>query len=666
MSSLTKQEQAEQLLSQNWKLWQQSKDYMSSTNFDTAIKEWVDFYEGRQWGTTKFSKTFPKITTNQIKKIIDKKVSNITASPIILNYRSSKEMMKTSKWNKFAEHQQKKMGMDTIIRRAVYDAIIKSTYFLYFYWDEKSVGSLGQFEGDLKCENIDIRNIGLANPKMKDIQKQKWVLIHTREEVKTVLAMVDDDIKEEEKELIVRDENQAIENDIEQDKEGLCSVLTRFFRIKGEVYFERSVKNLVINKPRPMNPLLVEKLIKELKPKEEISQEISVENEDNEVYDMDGQVATLQDNMLEKDTTNDDMKKFHLYPFEMRSLTERDNCAFGISEVEGLIYTQKSINLQQALTIKNARDFSGGKWVIKESALEDQEITDEIGQVIVDHTPIGTNGIRQEQPQQFGAGALELTGGLISIMESSTNANDIFSADNISKDLSGVAIAQLEEQNNKTTDMQHRNLMASMENVGKILELFYKFYYDKATFSFELNGMDKYTAATELGMEDDEVPDMLEDTFNGRDYLDTSFELNVEAGVGGRYSEIMNMSTINTLFLNGGMQNMTPEQLEILAQIYPEKYMTFKNELMMIIKKQKASENAMLKQNIQQLQELLQQAQMKIGQVEAYNEALQDEFSNKISVFNEEYKRLEKKNKVAEAILKEQAIDTTDGNNKSQ
>jgi hypothetical protein len=656
-------------LSQVWRLWEQGVTYFQQKNFYNALQEWIDFYEGRQWGNSKLSRTFPKHTYNVIKMIIDAKTSNVTSTPIKLLYKSSNILQKTTKWNKFAEYQMRKMGQEKANRKAVLDGYTKGTYIYHYFWEEDSVSSLGIYKGDLNVEVIDMRQIAVADPTEKDIQKQKWIIVATREEVKAVIAKADkngiDENSKQEIDIsqIVADNNEIIANKVEQDKSGLCTVLTRYFRIDGEVYFERAVKGTLVNSARPLNPKISEKKLKLNKEKETFEENVN-ENEVNEILDIDAKITSLHDNKLEMIDKNSN--KFYLYPIELSCLNERDGSIFGISEAESLIYSQKSLNLQMSLITKNAKDVGWSKWLVKKEALDGQEITDEGGQILYDNTPIGSGwGVQLMQGQQFAGGALDLASTIINLMRTVTNAGEIFTGDMISKDLSGTAIAQLQAQATKTTDAQLRALMTSLERCGKIIELFYKFYYDKAKYSFELDTMEKFNAAQNEGISEIDVPDMMSDEFSGNEFMDTEFDLVVEAGMGTRYSEILAMDTLNTLFINGGLQNMPPDILEQFVTLYPDSAMPFKNELMAIIKKQQSSENAMLKQNVEQLTNLLKQAQSKIQQQEMYNKQLTEEFTNKMRIASDMLKEMDNKNKIAEKVMLEESKEMKDNTTQS-
>ena len=53
---------------------------------------------------------------------------------------------------------------------------------------------------------------------------------------------------------IQSDDSQSIYNEKESDTEKYVTTMTRFFRVNGEVYFERATQEVIFNKARPFTP----------------------------------------------------------------------------------------------------------------------------------------------------------------------------------------------------------------------------------------------------------------------------------------------------------------------------------------------------------------------------------------------------------------------------
>jgi hypothetical protein len=132
--------------------------------------------------------------------------------------------------------------------------------------------------------------------------------------------------------------------------------------------------------------------------------------------------------------------------------------------------------------------------------------------------------------------------------------------------------------------------------------------------------------------------------FNGADYLDTPFNVIVEVGEGAKYSELMLTSTLETLFLNGVISNLSPEDLMMYVELIPDYVFPKKNEFKLLVRQKQNSLNAQLQQQNMMLQEQLAQLQSQyqtdMGKAKAYAEALTNEYSGKINEYNEYLKKV--------------------------
>ena len=199
------------------------------------------------------------------------------------------------------------------------------------------------------------------------------------------------------------------------------------------------------------------------------------------------------------------------------------------------------------------------------------------------------------------------------------------------------------------------------------MEKIYKLYYDNQEFTYERSSAELEEQKMAYGQlmqmpnyTSDQYPAPTKEVkmmFNGKQYMNAAFDIAIEAGQGTRFSEIMAADTLNTLLLNGGIQNMSPDVLEQYMTLMPDAFMPFKADLRVIIKKQQMSENSQLKQQLQQMQMLVQQSldyakglEVKLGMSNEYANNLQKEFGNKIKMANEVIKKNQSKSEKQESI----------------
>ena len=263
------------------------------------------------------------------------KKSAILATPVKIIYKAEDEMADVEKFNNFAAYIQKEIGQEALDKKAIDDGVKKGSYFYHYYWDSEAKGKNGIKEGGLRCEIIDPLNIFFSNPTELDEQKQKWILIASREDVESVRAKCDKGVDPE---AIVSDEPDSKYGVIEQEGNKLCTVLTRYFRKGGEVYCEKATRTVVINKPFPLAPDL-EAAAKELG------------------FEEDAPNNSLPDNGEGEELTHEGVKA-SLYPIVVGNYEIREKSIYGLGEVEGIIPNQKAINFNLAKERERAKSTS--------------------------------------------------------------------------------------------------------------------------------------------------------------------------------------------------------------------------------------------------------------------------------------------------------------------
>ena len=420
-----------------WEDYQHGLSYQSSIGLSKNIPRFVKFYEGNQWATpTKNTKNLPRPVVNIIKMICRNKKSAILSTPVRITYKSENEAVDVDRFNRFAEYIQKELDQDSHDKAAIKDGVLKGTYVYHYYWDSDARGKRGLREGGVRCEIIDPLNIFFSNPREHDEQKQKWIIISSREDVESVKAKCDSDI---DKDMIAADESDEKYGNVEQEGNKLVTVLTRYFRRDGEVYFEKATKSAVINKPRPLAPDM-----------ESAGKELGIDAPNNSLPDSDEQ----EDKLLISDDT-----RASLYPIVVGNYDTREGSIFGIGEVEGIIPNQKAINFNIAMSLLNSQETAWGKYIVLPTALKGQTINNEPGQVLVDHTGTG-QGIRKMTEQAMQSQPLQLVESLTQLTRVMTGANEVMTGEVIGNRGSSIAGATADRR-------ASRHILAGKEKAGK-------------------------------------------------------------------------------------------------------------------------------------------------------------------------------------------------------
>lgn len=616
--------------------------YKETKGIIKGARRSVDFYEGRQWLDIKTKLPFEKPILNVTQNMVDDKQASINSKIFKINYSVSGDEASTKNVTRFAEYQMKEMGQSLLERRGTKDSLLKGTFVWYFWWNEDKIGLNGATEGALEGSVVDLANVAVSNPTEKDIQKQEYIIIRSRQSVKSVkeaCSILNDE--EKEKCILPTDYQGVYTKDAEQTNEENTYVYLKFFRQDNEVYFMKCTDDIVFQEAVSLNPLTN---MEALEPKEE---------KDEETYESDG----INRGMMEvpSDYTEDEMYKNKLkatlYPVVFCSFIERDNCIFGVSFAEQLIPIQKVINQMVATTVLTAIKAPMPTVIVKEGALGTSSVDlSRAGGVIVDRSPQGTDGIKVLNTGSVPTTHYELAQSIISLTKDVYRANDILNdGRNISSGMSAIAIQQLTAIQEKPVAQWQEALSKAIEDEAKILEMFYKLFYRNKQYTYKMSDAELLDAAQMSGQAVspsmvNNVSNYQEGMFNGADYLDTPFNVIVEVGEGAKYSELMLTSTLETLFLNGVISNLSPEDLMMYVELIPDYVFPKKNEFKLLVQQKQNSINAQLQAQNQQLMQALEQMQQKyqadMGQAQAYAKSLTDEYSSKINQYNEQLKRL--------------------------
>ena len=611
------------------------EEYKKSKGILEAADRSVNFYEGRQYLETNNKLPFEKVIMNVIQTIVDSKEANILSKVFALNFIINNDKYSTENVTKFASYQMKEMGQEELNRTAVHDILLKGTMVWYFTWDENANGQIGVKNGAVRGFNVDLADIAVSNPLEKDIQRQDWIIIRSRENVKAIKEMCDTLNGKEELDdnIIPGSYKKRYTMDIEQANEENAYVYTKFFKQDGEVYFMKSTEEIVFQSPKCLNPNVeYENIKKEIDETIDSEEELVLE-EPQEVKMMDTATDTSKTEEFE------DKFKATLYPIVVDSFIKRDNSIFGLSFVEQLLSTQKAINYLINMNLLSCGKSTMPTLVVKEGAIGTQKIDlSKPGNIIYDKSGVGTKGIDVLNTGSQPTTQFQLAQNMISMVKDLTRASDVLDdGRNISASSSGYAISQLMTIQEKPVAQWQQVLARCIEKEGHILEMYYKLYYTDVTYSAT------YSEA-EIKEQIKNNPDISQENFtkyqtayfNGDDYINSPFNVIVEVGETAKFSELSVAQILETLFLNGTVEKLSPSTLKMWAELIPSYYFpdSKKREFAMLLDEREQGQIAQLQEQLQQAQQLLQKAQMQ-------NQALQNEYSQKIAIYNQRLKQFD-------------------------
>ncbi|MBE6674961.1 MAG: hypothetical protein E7596_07625 [Ruminococcaceae bacterium] len=547
-----------------WSLYQEGLSYQDSIGLRHTIPTSIDFYEGRQWPpATESTKNLPRPVINVVKMICRSKKSSILSTPVKILYKSYDSQADMDKLNSFAEFIQNELNQEGLDKLAVDDGIKKGSYFFHYYWDKDAISQFGRLEGGVRCEIIDPLNIFFANPRELNEQKQKWILISSHVDAPFIYEICD---REQQSTLKALQNSDSLANGTE--KKGKTTLLTRYFRINGEVWCERATRYAIVNKPFKLSP-----------------------SKDYLELLKSDQQQTVLSAQVEKHTANsckvDYLSKYNkkvcavasLYPIVCGYYDKREGSIYGISEVEGLIPNQKAINFNIAMSLLNAQQCAWGKYIALPNALKGQKITNSPGQVLIDHSGTG-NGIKRMGEESLSSVPVSVSETLMELTRTFTGSSELLSSETIGSNMSGVAIAQLQAQAEVPIEELRSNFIEVKKKQGLVLAQFIRLYYfDK---EFIRKTRDKCGRECEIC-----------DQFSSKEYENTIFDVMVEATRGSKASITSDINLLNTCLQSGKIS------LETYIKAYPEGAISNKSSILKQIEAEKNSEIEQLRKELE-------------------------------------------------------------------
>nr|DAI31652.1 MAG TPA: portal protein [Caudoviricetes sp.] len=532
------------------KIWEQ---YTNGLNYLTSkglIKIWQDcenFYEGNQWpAPTNRTKSLPRPIFNISAMIADNKKAGILSGNVkmiykpaeLYGYQLEKAEQGAEVFTKFAESLVKEVKEEDLDDIAIGYTTQLGTAFYHYYWDVTISGGLyASYVGAMRAEVIHPRNVIVSNPTEKDIQKQKYIIIVSSEPLGSV--------KELAKKNGVKDyENIKPDNELPESEQGLeqVTVLTKYSRQNGKVVWEKSTKEYYLQKPTLWQP-----------EKEKVTFE-----DEQEINEPDNH-------------TNYTYTRKQLYPVSVITHKERKRCIYGIGEIEQAIQNNKALNFNVAMMLLSVQDTSWPKIIQKVGALANQSITNEPGQILTDTSKTNGWGVKYLETPSFNAQALTLTNTILDITRTTSGSTEVVTGEVLGANMAASAIIALQNQAKKPIEMYQKKFYRCYSQKAKIYEQFFKYYYsDSRLFGFE---QDNNVYAVQM---------------NGSEYENFDFNVSVEVGSGGVWSESLAISLLDSLKADGTID------ADDYIELYPDTIMSFKEKLKKI--RQRKKEEAMQQQ----------------------------------------------------------------------
>ncbi len=485
--------------------WKRDKSYKGSMGFTSKWPQYVRFREGQQWSEKAMSKwkNFPFMTINQCDFIVENKKSNILSqtmkmifSPAEVPENMSDEeekgiMDKSADFTDLTQNVWDMVDQDQLNNDAVDDCLVVGTAFYHYFFNPiQENGQYSKAKGKIGGEIIDPMDVALGNPQLKPWEGNKQPYqIIKTYEDTDVLKQI---AKKNGKnwQLITPDKDNDAEYDSAKE-----DVETANKTVAYTMYY---------------------------KEKGEVWW-VKVTNS-----------ATVQENRRLSPTDH----KFTHYPLEPLVFKTRKKSTFGRSVIEDVIPIQKGINFLYSMIAYGVQGTAWPKILAKAGALVGNSITNEPGEIITDHD-IGNQGdsVKYMQPPNFSSMPPLLIDKLTDAMRQTTGANEVNAGEAIGANMAAAAINLLQSQARKPNESYTKQIYATNKRIGRIWEDFYKCYFILPRTITKKDTKGKIESKT----------------ITPSDYKDYKFDLSIDVGAGGEFSEAGQFTFIQGMYDKGDL-----------------------------------------------------------------------------------------------------------------
>lgn len=483
---------------------QEGTGYFRRVGYLQKWPEYERFKASDQWpAPTDRTRHLPRPVFNIIEMIEDHKVANVMSEQINMVYSTQERDPQQEEdgmgemFTRYSAATWERLKQDDMNEEGLQIAANTGTGIWHYFWDNDTKGGLNYpWIGEMEGEILDPINVFFGNPQQRNVQKQPYIIISSREDVKAVKAyarangMSKEMVGQIKPDKDTQDEGYDMAK-VELNDNGKVTVLTKYWKGRdnesGEtnIYFCKVASSLTIKKP--INTRLTR------------------------------------------------------YPLAVMQWKRRKKSIHGIGDTEGLIPNQKAINLMIAMELMSAQNTGFPKLRYKSGAIDPSKVTNAIGEMIEDRSPPGSVGVDFMNPGATTGQAMRLVEAIVSYTRQMSGADEAATGKAPSADLNATAIMLLQKAAAIPIESIKRRFYSLIEDIGRIWEDFWKIKYN-LTRQVILKDNDGEEYATE---------------FNGADYQGVEFELKIDVGPSSTYSESLVLSSLNEAL---GRGDITYEQ----------------------------------------------------------------------------------------------------------
>jgi hypothetical protein len=422
-----------------WQQYQNGLEYQRSMGFRTDFPMYVRFKEGDQWAPpTARTRNLPRPVFNIVEMFIRHKRAAVLNQHVALSYAAEEDdgnhgelaAQGAKDLTDYAKQLWERTDQSGLNRDLLDDAATLGSGVLHYYYDTEVIGN-GKvpFVGEIRGESIDPLNIFFGDPQQQDIQKQPYIVIASRRRVREVQEMARrNGVPESMCRQIGRDDAVDEVYDaarVEVRDEDKCTVLTRYYRVNGQVVFDRATRTVELVRRQNLTP--------------------------------------------------PGRRAITMYPVVMMTWRPRKQCIYGIGEAEGIIPNQKAINFNIAMLLLSVQQTAWPKLLSTPGAIR-QPVTNEPGEHIIDYSA-GGGGIRYLNPPVFGSTAMNLSSAVMELSRTVAGVSEVITGEMGHSNMAASAIIALQTQAKTPIEEIQQRYWNVLKQVGRIWLEFILAYY---------------------------------------------------------------------------------------------------------------------------------------------------------------------------------------------
>lgn len=248
-----------------WEQYQAGLALKRKLRLEETVWRNESFYRGEQWSESE-SALLPKPVFNVVRRVTDYLVGAVgggnlnityTDESIRLGKRASVDLRDSlDVLNRHVAYRWERCHMDKVSYQLLLDAAITGDGVAYCYWDPKGKG-VGPYGGEIRTVNWNNTRLFAADMNSADIQSQEYLILSGRQSVAQLRREAKAaGLSAELCRKIRADEEDAARPryqsspELAGDAEAKATVLTKFWKQDGVVWFERSTADVVIRRVR--------------------------------------------------------------------------------------------------------------------------------------------------------------------------------------------------------------------------------------------------------------------------------------------------------------------------------------------------------------------------------------------------------------------------------